>query len=108
MCRAQRFEVEFLLQTLRPDVKLFSRQNGLVLLEIFFHGRLGTDGIGRSDGVGLGQFVMHQQFADESNLQVQLRHAPDLAGFQRLQTGTASQLDVPHARVCAETMDLTS
>ena len=45
-------------------------QNRLVGFQIFFHRRPATDGIGYPDGIGRGQFVMHQQFADESDLQI--------------------------------------
>jgi hypothetical protein len=65
-----------------PFAKLFFNQDRLVLFQIFLHGRFATDGVGNSDGIGLGQFVMHQPFANESHPEIHFRHPPELTGFQ--------------------------
>jgi hypothetical protein len=49
---------------------LSSNQDRLVFFQEFFHHALAADGRGRSDGVRLGKFVMHQQFTDEPDLKI--------------------------------------
>jgi hypothetical protein len=71
-----------------PPPGLFFNQDRLVLFQIFLHGRFATDGVGNSDGGGLGQLVMHQRFANESHPKIHFRHPPELTGFQWLQTNS--------------------
>jgi hypothetical protein len=85
----------------RPcGLKLSFNQNGLVLFQIFLNGRSAADGVGNSDGIGLGQFIMDQPLTDESHLKIQSRHPPDLTGFQWLQTNSARGLNFSHVAVC--------
>jgi len=72
-------------------------QDGPVLFQIFLHGRYTTAMIGDSDGVGLGQFVMYQQFTHHSYLKIHFWHAPYLAGYQWLRAKAARRLDFSHA-----------
>ena len=75
---------------------LFLNQDRPVLFQIFFHGRPAGDGIGNSNGVGLGQFIMHQPLAHESNPEIQFGHAPELTGFQWFQTKAGRKLGFSH------------
>jgi hypothetical protein len=79
--------------------ELFFNQDRLVLFEIFLHGGFTTDGVGNSDGVGLGQLVMHQCFANESHPEIHFRHPPELTGFQWLQTNSGWWFGLSHTRV---------
>jgi len=60
-------------------------RTALFFFKIFLNGRYTTAGVGASDGVGFGEFVMHQQFANHSHAEIQFCHSPDLTGFQWLQ-----------------------
>ncbi|HLZ53157.1 MAG TPA: hypothetical protein VKS19_01645 [Verrucomicrobiae bacterium] len=71
-------------------------QNGLVPFQKFLNGASAANGVGNSDGVGLGQFVMHQPFADEAHLEIQSRHPPDLTGFQWLRPNPTCGLGFAH------------
>jgi hypothetical protein len=80
-------------------------QDGFVGLEIFLDGLDAVAGIGDTDGVGLAQLVMHEEFADHSHLKIRLSHSPELAGFQRLLAGTAGWLNFYHGEFCALIFD---
>jgi hypothetical protein len=71
-------------------------QDGLVRFQIFLDGLYAVARIGDADGVGLAQFVMHQQFADHSHLKISFRHPPELAGFQRLLADATGRLGFCH------------
>jgi hypothetical protein len=88
--------------------ELSFNENGLVLLKIFLDGASAANGVGYPDGVGLGQFVVHQPFANEAHLEIQSRHSPDLTGFQGLPMIPAHGLGFAHFRVCTETPFETS
>jgi len=64
-------------------------QDGLVRFQIFLNGFYAIARIGDPDGVRLAQFVMHQQFADHSHLEVCMRHAPKLTRFQNWSANAA-------------------
>jgi hypothetical protein len=81
--------------------KRVSSQDGLLRSEIFLNGFDAIAGIGDADGVGLGQFVMHQQFANHEHLKIRFRHAPELAGGQWLLANAARGLDFFHGQFCA-------
>jgi hypothetical protein len=51
---------------------------------------------------------MHEQLADRFHLEIQFRHAPNLAVGQRFHAGTTDRLAFLHAGVCARMPDLTS
>jgi len=57
-------------------------QNSFVRFQIFLDGLDTVAGIGDTDGVGLAEFVMHEEFADHSHLKICFRHAPNLTGFE--------------------------
>ncbi len=46
------------------------KEHGLVGLQIFFHRREAAHGVGDADGLRRRQLVMHQQLADEENLEI--------------------------------------
>jgi hypothetical protein len=76
-------------------------QNGLVRFQIFLDGFYAVAGIGDPDGVGLAQFVMHQQFANHSHLKIGFWHPPELTGFQRLLANAVGRLNFYHGSFCA-------
>jgi hypothetical protein len=77
-----------------------SSQDGLPGFQIFLNGFYAIAGIGDADGVGLAQFVMHQQFANHSHFKFCFRHAPELAGFQGLLVNAAGRFDIFHGQYC--------
>jgi hypothetical protein len=78
------------------DRGLLPHEDSLVLLQIFLHGRFGTAGVGDANSIGLGQFVVDQQFADHSHLEIHFGHAPDLTFGEGLEAGAACGLDFTH------------
>ena len=84
-------------------------QDGLLGFQKFLNGFYVVAGIGNADGVGLAQFVMHQQFADHAHLQMSFRHAPDLTGGQGwLAASEAGRLSLFHGSFCALTFNLAT
>jgi hypothetical protein len=69
-----------LIKQIPPDLN----QYGFVRFQIFFDGFYAIARISHTDGIGLAQFVMHQQLANHSHLKIRLGHTPDLTGFQGL------------------------
>jgi hypothetical protein len=76
------------------------RQDGLLGSQIFLNGFYAIAGIGDAHSVDSAQFVMHQQFAHRDHLKIRLRHAPELARFQRLLGSAASRLVFCHGLSC--------
>jgi hypothetical protein len=89
----------------REIISICSNQDGLVRLEIFLDGLDAVAGIGHADGVGLAEFVMHEEFADHPDLKIGLGHAPELAGFQGLLAGAAGRFNFYHGSSCALPLD---
>ena len=81
-------------------------QDGLLCFQIFLNGFYEIAGIGDADGVGLAQFVMHQQFANHSHLKIRFRHAPELTGCQGLlAVNAARSFGFFHGQSCDLTFD---
>src|SRR5665213_1769935 len=76
-------------------------EDGLVLLEEFFDGGDAADGVGNPDGVGLGELVVDEQFADRFHLEIEFGHAPDLAVCQWLPADARGRLVFNHVPACA-------
>jgi hypothetical protein len=77
-------------------ISLRLNQNRFIRFQIFLDGFYSVAGIGDADGVGLAKFVMHEQFADHSDLKIRLGHAPDLTGFQRFLGNAAGRFNFYH------------
>jgi hypothetical protein len=75
-----------------------------VVLQIFLNGFDATAGIGDPEGVRFAQFVMDQQFANHSNLEMGFRHVPDLTSFQGSRAKAAARLAFFHDLSCAGTV----
>jgi hypothetical protein len=76
-------------------------QNSLLRFQILLNGFYAVAGVGDADGVGLAQFVMHQQFANHSHSKIRIGHVPELTGCQKGLNNAARSLDFLHGRSCA-------
>ena len=72
-------------------------QHSLLRFQIFLDGFDAIAGMGDADGVGLAQFVMHEQFPNHDHQKIRFRHAPELTGFQELLADGARGLIFFHA-----------
>jgi hypothetical protein len=80
-------------------------QDGPLRFQKFLNVFYGITGIGDADGVGLAEFVMDQQFANHSHLQIPFRHAPELTSSQRGLNNAERSFVFLHGRSCALTFD---
>jgi hypothetical protein len=86
-------------------ISLCSCQDGFVFFQKRLNGFDAAAGIGDPDGVGLPQFVIHEQLAHPAYEQIRVRHAPKLTRFQRWLDNAISRLDFDHVLSCAYISD---
>jgi hypothetical protein len=76
-------------------------QHSLLRFQILLDGFDAIAGMGDADGVGLAQFVMHEQFPNHDHQKIRFRHAPELTGFQGWLANAPGRLYFFHVPSCA-------